>query len=91
VELPPALFPPRRHHLGGDAGELVPEPLFARRVRVDRQRAGGLFEALGMEIEQPGARFLEPIGLDRDLDAAELSAAQRNALFSFSKNPSSAR
>jgi hypothetical protein len=91
MELAPALLPAGRHRLGRDGAEFVPEPLFAGRIRVDRERVGRLLEAFGMEVEQPGARFLEPIGRDRDLDAAKLSLGQRNALFSFSKNPSSAR
>jgi hypothetical protein len=92
MELAPALLPAGRHRLGRDRAELVPEPLFADRIRVDGERAGRrLLEAFGMEVEQPGPRFLEPIGRDRDLDAAKLPLGQRNALFSFSKNPSSAR
>jgi hypothetical protein len=91
MELAPALLPAGRHRLGRNGVELVPEPLFAGRVRVDRKRAGRLLDSFGMEVEQPRARFLEPIGRDRDLDPAKLSLGQRNALLSFSKNPSSAR
>jgi hypothetical protein len=91
VELAPAFLPPRLDWLGGDVGELAPEPVFAGRVGVDGERAAGFLEALRMELEQLGRDLLERLGRSRDDDPPELARAQRNALFSFSKNPSSLR
>jgi hypothetical protein len=44
-----------------------------------------------MQLDEPRPRFLEPVVRDRDRDPPELVPAQRNALFNFSKNPSSGR
>ena len=69
----------------------LPEPLLAVAARVrdqlDRAVALGLLEALGKELDHARARLLGPLGGDGDGDAAE--DAQRNALLSRSKKPSS--
>jgi hypothetical protein len=49
----------------------------------------GLLEPFGEQREHLGPRGLRTVAADRDRDPAE--TAQRNALFSFSKNPSSER
>jgi hypothetical protein len=66
-----------------------PQPCLAFGVRVDHELALPLLEALGVKVEQQRRRLLERFGRHRERDAPEL--AQRNALFSFSKNPSSRR
>jgi hypothetical protein len=73
----------------GDVVERAANPFLAGRVGVDRELALALPEALGMEVEQPCPRLFQQIRRDRDRDPTEL--AQRNALLSFSKNPSSGR
>jgi hypothetical protein len=69
----------------------VPEALFAAgvgiRSELDPLWAVDFLEALWEELEHGRAGFLEPLGADLDGDAAQ--TAQRNALFSLSKNPSS--
>jgi hypothetical protein len=89
VELAPTFLPPRLDKLHGRAVELGAQSLCPFGVRVDGESMLGLLEALGMEVEQPGSCFLELLGWNRERDPAELARAQRNALFSFSKNPSS--
>jgi hypothetical protein len=89
VKLAPALLPPRLDRARGDVGEGAAKAFLARCVGVDGELAFALLEALGMEIEQPCPRLFQPIRRDRDRDPTEL--AQRNALLSFSKNPSSGR
>ncbi len=90
VELTPALFPAGLDRLRGDVGERCPQTLLTGLVGVDRKLAVALFEAFGMELEQLGSGWLEQVRRDREDDPAELALAQRNALFSLSKNPSSA-
>jgi hypothetical protein len=87
VKLAPALLPARLDRLGGDPRELPAQASLPRRVRVDGELAVRFLEPLGVEIEQLRGRLLELVGRNRDDDPAEL--VQRNALFSFSKNPSS--
>ena len=89
MELPPTLFPSRLDGLGLDVVELFAQTGLAARVRVDGQRILSFLEALGMQLEQARRYLLPSRRRDRDRDPAELARAQRNALFSFSKNPSS--
>ena len=80
--------------VGARAAEEVPEALLAARVRV-----GGELDAAcgrstsskpsGNELEHDRARPPRPLRPDLDRDSAQ--TAQRNALFSFSKKPSSWR
>jgi hypothetical protein len=60
---------------------MLTEPVLARVVGVDGVSAGDLLDAYGKEIEQ-----LRELGLA----TGDEDAPQRNALFSFSKKPSSA-
>jgi hypothetical protein len=73
--------------------ERLPQTLLADSVRVgdqlDRVAAVHLLEPVREELEHDGARLLGALARHFDADAAE--TRQRNALFSFSKNPSSAR
>jgi hypothetical protein len=87
VKLAPALLPSGLDRGRGDRSEDELQSLLAVGVRVDREFAVRLLEALGMELEQPRPRLLEDIRRNRDRDPPQL--AQRNALFNFSKNPSS--
>ena len=93
MEVAPTILPPRLDVCRGCAAERVPEALFAAGVRVrdelGRPAAVDLLEAAGEQLEHDGARRLDPLG--RDLDAHAAEAAQRKALFSFSKKPSSWR
>src|SRR5205085_12413616 len=93
VEATPTVLPAVTRVDAGRAAERLPEPLLARRVRVgdelDAVAPLDLLEARGEELEHPRSRLLEPRGGDIHRDAAE--RAQRNALFSFSKKPSSRR
>ena len=93
VERAPAVLPARLDVVAAGAAEEVPEALLPARVRVggelDALRAVDLLEALGEELEHRRAGLLEP--LEADLDGHSAQAAQRNALFSFSKKPSSWR
>ena len=90
VERLPAVLPAILDvgRLGG--AEHVPDALLARRVGVGdqlrRAHVLDLFEPVGEECEHRRARLLDARVADLDGDAAE---AQRNALFSFSKKPSS--
>src|SRR5207237_7430546 len=92
VETAPPILPPgfdvRRRH----AAERLPQPLLARGVRIGREleaiRPVDLLEAFREQLDHRCTRLLRPDGRNRHRDAPE---AQRNALFSFSKNPSSAR
>jgi hypothetical protein len=88
VELAPPLLPPGLDELRGRFGKLAPQPRFPGLIRVDDEPLVGLLESLGMELEKLRSRFLELLVRDRKRDPEKL-AAQRNALFSFSKNPSS--
>ena len=76
-----------------DLAERPPEPRGAVRVRVGGEleplRPAGLLESLGEKLEhhRPG-----PLGLlGRHLHGDATERAQRNALFSLSKKPSSSR
>jgi hypothetical protein len=93
VELLPAFLPVRRHVGGRDGTERGQQPRLASRVGVGRQHdliaAVGFLEALGKEREHLGARALGRVAGDGDRDPSD--AAQRKALFSLSKNPSSLR
>jgi hypothetical protein len=80
VELSPRLFPALGERGRGDV-EVLAECAFARVVGVDGVAAVDLLDADGEEIEQ--LRELE-------LATGNEDAPQRNALFSFSKKPSSA-
>ena len=90
VECAPAVLPALLDVGRARAAEGRPEPLLAARVGVGDQldAAGGLplLEALGEELEHQRAAVLGLRGADGHGDPAQ---AQRNALFSLSKNPSS--
>jgi hypothetical protein len=87
VELAPPLLPAGLDQLRFDRDKCLADARLALRVRVRDERAVALLEALRMEFEQSRTCFLERVGRDRDRDSAELPGAQRNALFSLSKNP----
>ena len=91
VEVPPALIPVGGHVVGTHLAEGGPEPLLPRVVGVrDELEPVGvldLLEALREELEHQRARRLGALDRNGRGDAAE---RQRNALFSFWKNPSSA-
>ena len=91
VERAPPVLPAPFDVVAARAAEEVPEALLSACIRVrselDALRAVDLLEALGEELEHRRARLLEPLGADLDGDSAQ--AAQRNALFSLSKKPSS--
>jgi hypothetical protein len=91
VELAPSFLPPRLDRGGRDLGEQRAQSLLAGRVRVDGDLSLGLLEAFWMQLEEPRPRYLELVVRDCDRDSAELAPVQRNALLSFSKNPSSGR
>jgi hypothetical protein len=80
VELSPCFLPALGERGRGDV-EVLAERAFARVVGVDGVAAVDLLDADGEEIEQ--LRELE-------LATGNEDAPQRNALFSFSKQPSSA-
>jgi hypothetical protein len=88
VELAPAVFPSRLN-LGADGGREGAEDARARVAvggELDLVSALDLLEAVGRELDEACARLL---GLrERDADRG---SDQRNALFSFSKKPSSGR
>ena len=92
VEVAPALLPVGGHVVGPHLAERGPEPLLARVVGVrDQLEPVGvldLLEALREELEHQRPRRLGALDRDGRGDAAE--RAQRKALFSFWKNPSSA-
>jgi hypothetical protein len=93
VELAPSLLPALVDVGGGGTAERLPDALLAGRVRVCRQLERAvrveLLEALGEELEHHRPRGLGATGRDRDRDPAE--DAQRRALLSLSKKPSSRR
>ena len=93
MERAPPVLPAGLDVVAARTAEEVPEALLAARVGVggelDPLRAVDLLEALGEELEHGRARLLEPLRADLDGDSAQ--AAQRNALFSLSKKPSSWR
>jgi hypothetical protein len=80
MEFPPRLFPALCERGRGDV-EVLAERAFPRVVGIDGVPAVDLLDADGEEIEY--LRELELATGDED-------APQRNALFSFSKKPSSA-
>ena len=87
----PTVLPALGHVVAARATEEVPQALLAARVGVRRELnafgAVDLLEALGEELEHGRARLLQPLAPDLDRNSAE--TGQRNALFSFSKKPSS--
>src|SRR5262249_13548279 len=89
----PAILPPVLHVTAAHSGEERPQPLLAGRVGVggelDAAFLVDLLEAFREQLEHGRARLLEATRCDFDRDSAE--RAQRNALFSFSKNDSSWR
>jgi hypothetical protein len=93
VEVAPPLLPAVLDLRGAGTAERLPEPFFTAGVRVgdelDPALAVDLFEAKREQLEHHGARNLGTFGAHFDSDAAEASPGQRNALFSFSKKPSS--
>ena len=93
VERAPPLLPVLRYVLGRDRSESRPEPLLASGVRVrgelDAVPGVAFLESLGEELEHQRPRDLGALRRDDCGDAAE--RPQRNALLSFSKNPSSRR
>src|SRR5437763_1357050 len=93
VELTPATLPPLRDVAPARVPEHLPEPLLAAGIGVghelDAVGALDLLEAVREELDHPRPRLLGPRNRDLDRDAAR--GRQRNALFSLSKNPSSAR
>jgi hypothetical protein len=89
VEAPPLVLPPGEYWINLDLIEVSAElgkPCF---VRVDDDGILLLEETGRRELEQLRDDLLEPTRWDGDPRAQEL--AQRNALFNFSKNPSSGR
>jgi hypothetical protein len=91
VKLAPSLFPAGLDKLRGSLPERLAKPFLAGGVRVDDKDTLRLFEALRMELEELRSGDLDRVRRDRDGDAAKLRPAQRNALLSLSKKPSSAR
>jgi hypothetical protein len=89
----PPVLPARLDVVAARTAEEVPEALLAAGVGVgselDALRTVDFLEALGEELEHGRASLLEPLPADLDRDSAQ--AAQRNALFSLSKKPSSWR
>src|SRR5205814_157493 len=89
----PALHPVGGDLRGGHLSERGRHPALAARVGVRRKHelvaALRLLEAFREERKHFGPRPLRGFAADGDRDAPQ--PAQRNALFSFSKNPSSAR
>ena len=92
MEVTPALLPVGRHVVAPHLAEGRPEPLLAGVVGVGHQlEAVGvldLLEALREQLQHQGPRRLGALERNGRGDAAE--RAQRKALFSFWKNPSSA-
>ena len=91
VEVAPPLLPAVLDLGRAGAPERLPEPFLAAGVGVgdelDAALAVDLLEAEREQLEHHRAGDLGPLGTDLDGDAPE--TAQRNALFSFSKKPSS--
>ena len=94
MERAPVVLPAQLHRLAAGVTKRSTKPLLANGVRVGRKHdcigGLGLLEPVREELEQRRAGRFGCLRGYRDGDASEL-AAQRNALFSFSKNPSSAR
>jgi hypothetical protein len=93
VEALPALLPVDRNLARGDRTEDRGHPGLPARVGVGGElellAPLGLLEALGEQRAHVRPRRLGGLAVDGDRDPPE--PAQRNALFSFSKNPSSVR
>jgi hypothetical protein len=79
VEVAPRVLPALREVVRGDV-EAVAERALARIVGVDGEAAVDLLDALREDVEQL---------CELRLAAGDDDASQRNALLSFSKNPSS--
>ena len=89
VEAPPFVLPPRGHGIDLDLIEVSAQVGKPCVVRVDDEGIRFLEKAGRREVEQLRDHLLEPTRWDGDPRTEEL--AQRNALFNFSKNPSSGR
>ncbi len=89
MEAPPLVLPARRHRIDLDLIEVSTEIGKPCVVRVDDEGIVLLEETGRSELEQLRDHLVEPTWWHSDPRAEEL--AQRNALFNFSKNPSSAR
>jgi hypothetical protein len=93
VKRPPALRPVLGNVVLLCGAERARDPGSAEPVRVRGELelvpALPLLEAFGRELEHERARLLCPVERHAHRDSAE--AAQRKALFSFSKKPSSGR
>jgi hypothetical protein len=93
VERAPTVLPVPRNRLRRDRAEGGPEALLAARVRVgselDPVVRVTLFETFREELEHQRPGSLGPLLWNNGSDASE--RLQRNALFSFSKNPSPRR
>ena len=91
MEIAPALLPAGVDGVCPDRAERSPETLLPTRVGVghelDAVREVTLLEAFREELEHQRPRALRTLWRDDRRDAAQ--RGQRNALFSFSKNPSS--
>jgi len=81
MERPPRVLPALGNVLDGGDDEALTEDPLAASVGVDGETAVGLLDAARKEVEQ--LREFE-------LAAGDDETPQRNALFSFSKKPSSA-
>jgi hypothetical protein len=90
VESAPPLLPAELDRFRARPAEYLPQPLLAARVRVRDELEAvvqlHLLEPLRKELDHRRPRLLRPRGRHADRDAPE---DQRNALFSFSKKPSS--
>ena len=89
MEAPPLVLPPRRHWIDLDLIEVSAQVGKPCVVRVDDEGFLFLDEAGRSELEQLSDHLVESTRWNGDPRTEEL--AQRNALFSFSKNPSSGR
>src|SRR5207244_8017267 len=91
VEVAPAVLPARFDVGRARAAEGVPEAFLAGGVGVrnelGRTASLDLLESAREQLEHHGAGLLQPLVGDLDADSAQ--GAQRKALFSFSKKPSS--
>src|SRR3954447_7688267 len=89
----PAIAPVGGDVLTAYGSEGMPQTLLAARIRIsdelDPVGPIDFLETLREELEHLGPCFFDALGRDCDGDASQ--DAQRNALFSLSKNPSSAR
>ena len=92
VEPLPLVLPAGSDRAARDRAEALPQPVGPRLVRegdeLDRLPGGLLGKALREQLEHARRRLFDPIARHHDRGAHE---AQRKALFSFSKKPSSER